>query len=62
MNCEQSTSKILWDNLSLNIERLKRISDSINIEDFEKINIKEKIDIIRVKIVNFNYYKRIVKK
>ncbi len=50
MNCEQSTSKILWDNLSLNIERLKRTPDSIS--------IKEKINIIRIKIANFNYYNK----
>ncbi len=45
MNYEQSTTKILWDNLRLNIERLKRKPDSSI--------IKNKINIIRIKIANF---------
>ena len=45
MNCEESTPKILWDNLYLNCERLKRTPSSMN--------IKHKIKTIRIKIANF---------
>ena len=45
--CEQSTSKILWDNLRLYVEKLKRTPDSRN--------VKDKIKILEIKIANFNY-------